>query len=760
MIASVNNRSLQRSRSAGCALLALLLGACAGTPAVPAGSVLEAERQRGTRVPDGVDQGARQVLEAALVESPEQIAAARDRFVATQTAEARDARLLGYVDHLVAATSGDAIDYRAACLELLERNDLDPALREHLEVQVEEDPLRLARIRISDSRKRKGARVFNAFASAAGRSMLSFHAAPARMANAALNLAVARHLEDPITLQERQALHHWKRYVETHPAAPETPQLVERIESAQLRWFAMKRKRSLRAARKGLESGRHEVAFLLADRALRFDPEDPIATELRDSADTRLREKRSRRTQSLSAAATLAPEETGAAARTLALALLDPNADLLAAAEALLARGDREAQTLRLDAEFARVIALAEAGRETESWEALRSVARNEEGGIATHARALEGQAIAYPYPAFRRAIHRDRKDLVGQVMLGHLAHGPRDLDLPRPLEWMIDGPAFVGTLGGIPQRLVQTAFRPPPSKRPAVHGYRYLERHGEGEHAGEVREWLYEHERERENFVGAHQLAMDIGKDDATLEELREQAATQALESAQRQTRRDLKLHYLNEVAQRYEGTESGDEAKTLALDQLHDAASQHIRISRGFLRENPHVAGPEGLGLRPGLIDKNTRNGELHPDGVTLLGGRRLEISLLPRSGDVEDEPVIRREILSTERLARLVALLDETAIRNALVDPLAGFEPDADRDLFFERARLGVADSQDHRPSAASSYAFVGVREKYSMVRTHEPVLPFDLVVQGSFPDLGLGAFPRLRSPKPTPDAILYR
>ncbi len=43
---------------------------------------------------------------------------------------------------------------------------------------------------------------------------------------------------------------------------------------------------------------------------------------------------------------------------------------------------------------------------------------------------------------------------------------------------------------------------------------------------------------------------------------------------------------------------------------------------------------------------------------------------------------------------------------------------------------------------------------------MVRTHEPVLPFDLVVQGSFPDLGLGAFPRMRPPDPTPDAILYR
>jgi hypothetical protein len=104
--------------------------------------------------------------------------------------------------------------------------------------------------------------------------------------------------------------------------------------------------------------------------------------------------------------------------------------------------------------------------------------------------------------------------------------------------------------------------------------------------------------------------------------------------------------------------------------------------------------------------------------------------------------------------------VALLDETAIENALLDPLAGFEPDADRDLFFERARLGVAETRDPRATAISSYAFIGVREKFSMVRTHKPLLPFDLVIQGSLPDLGLGAFPRLRAPLATPDAILYR
>jgi hypothetical protein len=83
-----------------------------------------------------------------------------------------------------------------------------------------------------------------------------------------------------------------------------------------------------------------------------------------------------------------------------------------------------------------------------------------------------------------------------------------------------------------------------------------------------------------------------------------------------------------------------------------------------------------------------------------------------------------------------------------------------PDADRDAFFERLRLGLADDLDARPSARSSYAYSGLRERYGMVRSRESILPFDLVFQGSLTDLRLGAFPRFRTPRETPDAFLYR
>ncbi len=137
-----------------------------------------------------------------------------------------------------------------------------------------------------------------------------------------------------------------------------------------------------------------------------------------------------------------------------------------------------------------------------------------------------------------------------------------------------------------------------------------------------------------------------------------------------------------------------------------------------------------------------------------MTLLGGRVLEIAMLAPSGDEDDEPKTVRQTVSAERLSRVVSLLEETSSRNALLDPLAEQGADARRDFFFERARLGVADTPDTRPTAESTYAFVGIREKYNMVRSRESILPVEIVISGSLPDLGLGAFPRLRTPRQTP------
>ena len=99
--------------------------------------------------------------------------------------------------------------------------------------------------------------------------------------------------------------------------------------------------------------------------------------------------------------------------------------------------------------------------------------------------------------------------------------------------------------------------------------------------------------------------------------------------------------------------------------------------------------------------------------------------------------------------------MARLEETSFRNSLLDSDDPVVPDSRRDLAFERARLGLAGRVDTRPEARADFTYKSMRERYGVVRGREPWLPFDLVVQGSLADLSLGAFPRWREPKKSPN-----
>jgi hypothetical protein len=208
------------------------------------------------------------------------------------------------------------------------------------------------------------------------------------------------------------------------------------------------------------------------------------------------------------------------------------------------------------------------------------------------------------------------------------------------------------------------------------------------------------------------------------------------------------------------YPGSQASRIAGDLARMEMEETTIQSIRLSREFLAENPDIAGPECLGLRPELIDGDATNSELHPRGVVLAGSHAIQVNYLAPSGDEEDPPVKRIERVDEEHLARIVSQLEETSYERMLIDPMEEVGADPRRDLYFERARLGLAREVDTRPGAISNYSYEGLRERYGMVRSRESILPFDLVVSGDVRSLSLGAFPRIRPPKETPDAILYR
>jgi len=754
----------RRSNNALLAAFAVVAAAC-GTPAgVLKETPLAPLEGRVAYLPDDTDHAARSLAEAALGTDT---TAARAQLAAFETTERLrvatgdpPSGLIPYGRNLVDSMSNDPIAYRRATAQLLKDDDIDPALRKQLEMEVADDPLLLADKRISEGRRTRIARDVNALSEALGRSLLTFVFLPVRVAQAVVSVAVAEHLDDPISVQQRQALAHWKQYVESHPETPEAHELLARIDALQQRWFDTKRRRSARAAEQALDHNQSALALLLAERALRYAPGDATATRLRDEATKRLAGERADLAESLSATPGPLPDAGNPAARQLMVALLTAG-DVPAESDALLAADPTG--PLSGAARFSHANAIGEAGQESAMWDALAEIAGDDPAShpMARHAGALVESPYQNPWEAFEAAEGSDTRKTASFIALGPLQAGARDRDLPRSVEWLLEAPTLMPVLGGIPWRLVQTAIAPPEAKAPALAATRYLERYPNGEHAAVLREWLVEHDSDEEHWVRAYATASEISDMPSDkLAELAEKAAAQSIEQAGKQKRRDIRLEILQAIAERYPDTESGRRANELLRKEIEEATEQQIRISRGYLIENRNIAGAEGLGLRPALLDGDNRNGELHPLGVTLIGGRVLEIAMLAPSGDDDDEPKTVRQTVSAERLSRIVSLLEETSSRNALLDPLAEQGSDARRDFFFERARLGVADTTDARPTAESTYAFVGMREKYNMVRSRESILPVELVISGSLPDLGLGAFPRLRTPKQTPDAVLFK
>jgi hypothetical protein len=451
------------------------------------------------------------------------------------------------------------------------------------------------------------------------------------------------------------------------------------------------------------------------------------------------------------------------AVRQLSIAMLDPSGDVVGAASALL-ESDPDGPFAE-EARFTRAIAIGEQGDELQMWQELDQIAEQDpqRSNMARHARAFVNNPASNPYKAFSEARRADRVNKAKWVFLGPWARGPKDRRLPGPLEWVIDLPAIGQTMISFPMRLLQVPWMRsmPTARLAAVFGRRYLELNPDGEHVADVRGWLSAFERKRDNWIAVYNLAQqDLNFDVDELGELREQAAEQATAFASREERRDTRLAMYRRVVREYPDTQAGMRAGDAVRAEIMNATPQQIRISRGFLVENPEFAGPRGLGLDPELLDDNSVNGELHPGGVVLVGGRTVKLLFIGPSGDTDDPPIEIYQELSDERFARMVAKLEETSFRNSLLDPDDAIVADANRDVVFERARVGLSDEIDPRPMAESTYSYRGMRERYGMVRSRESVLPFSLVLQGSLTDLSLGAFPRINAPRETPDAFLYR
>ena len=790
---------------------ALLGSACATSPAPVPEVLLDLPAQQAARAPDEADRAAARLAAAALVardgvappvsSAPPagRLGAAPDMGLERARGElertARDrAALLGDAivpsedpKRLVAlgrdvtnATLSDPVAYRDASAALLDTLLLNPAHRARLARAVADDPKRLADRRIRDHYESYWAQGFNAVATTAGSNLLSGVAlAPYTASMAAVHFVASLWERPRVSVQQRQALKHWKDYVARHPGAADTPKTHERIAKMQRRLDRLRRENLVDAGRALLERDQPNYAARIARQALAVDDahgadgtggDRSDAQALLEAAEARAATLRRLRNESLEAQPEAMAEfagsaETARASLALARALLGrDNASRVAERAGALQR-DPDAEALRDEADFALALAQAELGYETRSWERLDDVAsrRPERANMARHAATLVLDPRQNPYGDFRSQLARGGRERASHRLVGPWSQRPRYSRLPSSLAYAIDAPAVAQSVITAPIRLLLEPFQPQPDFRgpAAVAAYRYLARHPEGEQRSEVLHWLLDYEDERDRPHAALRIADFIPEiDPARREALLERAAEKQLETVERVDRPDHVQAVLRNVVRAYPDSQAGRSAGLRAREHALETRAQQIRLTRGFLGENPTLTGPRGLGLRPALLDGDPRNGELHPRGVSLVGGRRIEIALLAPNGDDERAPRKVDRELHPEQLARCVALLEEATLLGARLDPDDTQAPDAQRDVYFERARLGLADDVPFRPEAHSSYVYRGVKERYGVVRGRESVLPFDLVLRGSLRDLSLGAFPRWREPETTPDAFLYR
>lgn len=742
-----------------------LLAGCRTPGAAPRGSALEPQVALGILVPDSADYAAADVAAAALVSDRDAAQRAIERLeefdAQRESEDARPTGLLPVSRDLVNSTLDDPRRYREATRELLDEDELDPALRRRLDLVADDDPLLLARARMRDSYVISFGRAFNAIAEPLGNSITNTSMAPYRIGRALLAYAIAVYASDPLPLQERQALVHWKGFLEHYPDAPEAEELEMRVKYAESEWLKTQHKKTLATARRALDRDQYGFALIYADRALSYIPEDSAAEEIRDEAAARLRRARANRARSITSAR--ADDVAPPRARALAVALCLPDGDVVGAASQLYA--EEADGPLGDEALFAVAVARGEAGAEDVKWEIMKNLDERDdsESNMARHATALYRNPEENAYHAFESSVRRNRVDNALWVLFGPYYRGLPERDLPKALSWLIDIPGAAEAATGSPLRLLQLPWTKPlaAAKTAAHYGRRYLERFPNGEHAIEVSEWVETFEKRRGNWMGAYRIAES--RSNLTIEELdeyRENAAFQALSFANKAERRDERLSALRKVAQEFADTSAGHQAGLAIRSELSGATPHRIRLSRGFLLENPEVAGPAGLGLRPELLDDDAVNGELHPQGIALLGGNDMAVYYIGPSGDDKGEPLMKRETIGDERLARLVSALEEASFENSLLDTDDQLLTDAQRDVFFERARLGLPTDSDPRAGTSAEFAYRGMRERYGMVRSRESILPFDLVLKGSLTNMSLGAFPRIREPRQTPDAFLYR
>ena len=591
--------------------------------------------------PDEVDKRARELLIDSLTNDKAAIAEHAEFF------QTEDRRLqkqhgssTGLSDHaqdLLNNTVDERQRYLAALRQAL-KNTSSPERKKYLQAIIDEDDLTRADQLTRQSSVNELGGVFNRLLS----SVDLIGVASGNYIGAAAETAIGQAyslLNTEMSVEERRALTRHMDHLKRYPNDPRNGKIVKDIEELEKKKTAALIRKQLDHSKQAAQKGDIDKAFFYAEVASYLDGRSRIVqAELQKLSKSYLH-RSEQQYQGLSAQA----EKPGSTEQQedveellLALSLRDQQQ---IAQQAATLEKNYAGKPLADSARDASSVALEMQGRHEEAKKVIERLASSAKTPAAQkHAAALLQSPEYNLLATFEAARSERRAESVKYVLLGE------DL-LKKNLIYAAGavaaaGPAGAVTLGAanammVGNNLINVLSNNPVSAQSVIDaGVSYVRSHPDSVSTTEVYKILadtYEEKGMIDKAIAYHELA---GTSAEKLSSLKQKAATALLNAATKSKGRGTQEYYLTTLLDHYpESPAAADATKKLA--ELAKTDNSGLRMSKEFLKENPELFGPTGLGLKASLFDGNTRNMELADRGVAITGDNQLLIYYQTPSG-----------------------------------------------------------------------------------------------------------------------------
>lgn len=440
--------------------------------------------------------------------------------------------------------------------------------------------------------------------------------------------------ERDMSIEERRALARDLEFLKRYPDDPRSAEIRKRAESLDKKKTATLAQKHLAKANEALAKGEPDRALFYAELASFFDPQSRDAQKALERATKLSRDREENQKKALAAI-----EEPRAPTQR------DEDVKRLLQALSLRDAHQVERTAVDIDKKYPGT-PLADAARDAEAvameMKGWHEAAKKAVGQIIRSAINPEAKTRASTLlqsreynllGTFEDARDDRRLQSAKYVLLGD------DL-LKKNLLYaagavVAGGPAGVGAAMAMVNammmgnNLYQVVTNNPISAQPVIDtGVAYVRNHPNSENASEVYKVLAEAFEERgmlDKAVSYYELSGIASKE--KIADLNEKMAKAYLNAAAKNKERAAQESYLTTILDVYPESSAAAEA-TKKLAELARDENRGLRMSKQFLKENPELYGPRGLGLKASLFDGNTGNMELAERGVNLIGDNEIVI------------------------------------------------------------------------------------------------------------------------------------